>query len=102
MGMRDVQSGDSKGQHKSVQQAATARESELVPGQVVVYKKGRDQGRLYLLIEKESNGFVRVSDGMHRPIKRPKRKNPKHLAVIEHDVGEIAERLQAGRTVRDQ
>ena len=48
-------------------------------GQVVFSKAGRDCG-YPMLVLKEEDGFVFVVDGKERPLSRPKRKNPKHLA----------------------
>lgn len=49
-------------------------------GQVVISKAGRDSGRLYLVVGLDEGGLVAfLSDGRHRPVERPKRKNPLHL-----------------------
>ena len=48
-------------------------------GQVVCSKAGRDKGYFMVVVD-EGDGFVFVCDGKERPLKRPKRKNIKHLA----------------------
>jgi len=47
-------------------------------GSVVKSLAGRDKGRLLLVTGVSDNGLL-VCDGKERPLKRPKRKNPKHL-----------------------
>ena len=49
-------------------------------GRVVCSKSGRDKG-YFLAVVKEEDGFLFVCDGKERPLNRPKRKNPKHLAL---------------------
>jgi len=52
---------------------------ELEIGSVVKSKAGRDAGDL-LTVVGFSDGCVLVCDGKQRPVERPKRKNPLHLA----------------------
>ena len=49
-------------------------------GRIVCSKSGRDKG-YFLVVIKEEDGFLFVCDGKERPLSRPKRKNPKHLAL---------------------
>lgn len=49
-------------------------------GRIVCSKSGRDKG-YFLVVVKEEDGFLYVCDGKERPLNRPKRKNPKHLAL---------------------
>jgi ribosomal protein L14E/L6E/L27E len=48
-------------------------------GSVVVSLRGRDSKRLMAVLEVECNRAL-VADGRLRPIEKPKRKNPRHLA----------------------
>ena len=49
-------------------------------GRIVCSKSGRDKG-YFLVVIKEEDGFLLVCDGKERPLSRPKKKNPKHLAL---------------------
>lgn len=51
----------------------------LKRGSVVVSLRGRDSKRLMAVLEVECNQAL-VADGRLRPIEKPKRKNPRHLA----------------------
>lgn len=48
-------------------------------GRIVCSKSGRDKGS-FLVVVGEDAKFLYVCDGKERPLERPKRKNPKHLA----------------------
>lgn len=52
---------------------------DFTKGSVVVSKAGRDKGYLLAVVGIEKD-YVLVADGKERPLERPKRKNPKHLA----------------------
>ena len=52
---------------------------ELVKGSVVISKAGRDKG-YYLAVKEITDDGVYVCDGKERPVERPKKKNPLHLA----------------------
>ena len=52
---------------------------ELVRGSVVISKAGRDKGKLLAVVD-ISGDRVLVADGKERPLCRPKKKNPLHLA----------------------
>ena len=52
---------------------------ELVKGSVVISKAGRDKG-YYLSVKEITDDGVYVCDGKERPVERPKKKNPLHLA----------------------
>ncbi|MDI3298977.1 MAG: KOW domain-containing RNA-binding protein [Bacillota bacterium] len=58
------------------------------PGQLVVSKAGRDRGRAYLVVGVDPR-WVYVADGSVRDVRRPKKKNPRHLAPT----GRVAEEL---------
>ena len=52
---------------------------ELRKGSVVISKAGRDKGYFLAVIQITDEG-VFVCDGKERPVERPKKKNPLHLA----------------------
>ena len=58
---------------------------DLKIGTVVISKAGRDKG--YPLAVVGSDGkFVLVADGKERPLSRPKKKNPMHVAKTNRTV----------------
>ncbi len=56
---------------------------DLQVGQLVVSKRGRDAGRLYLVVAKIDDSFVKVSDGRNRPISRTKKEKFETLTEIQ-------------------
>ena len=52
---------------------------ELRKGSVVISKAGRDKGYFLAVVDITENGIF-VCDGKERPVERPKKKNPLHLA----------------------
>ena len=52
---------------------------ELKKGSVVISKAGRDKGYFLAVTEITDEGIY-VCDGKERPVERPKKKNPLHLA----------------------
>ena len=53
---------------------------EIKKGSVVLSKAGRDRGT-FLAVYGEENGRVLVADGGERPLRRPKKKNPRHIRL---------------------
>lgn len=51
----------------------------LKRGSVVVSSVGRDKGTFLAVLRLEPDG-VWIADGRRRPLERPKRKNPRHVA----------------------
>lgn len=70
-------------------------------GRVVISAAGRDKGRLLAVIGYE-NGAVLVCDGKERPLKKAKRKNPRHLIETGYRVDEesLATDLRLKRALR--
>ncbi|MBR5088077.1 MAG: KOW domain-containing RNA-binding protein [Ruminiclostridium sp.] len=58
---------------------------ELAKGTVVISRAGRDKGYPLAVVGLEGK-FVLVADGKERPLSRPKKKNPMHLAVTDKTV----------------
>lgn len=55
----------------------------LQVGEVVRSKSGRDKGTFLAVVGIEGDRPL-LCDGKHRPLERPKRKNPLHLAGTKH------------------
>lgn len=70
---------------------------KLVKGSVVVSLKGRDKDGLMCVIEIDENR-VSVCDGKHRPLLRPKYKNPKHIKPIGEKLSE--EQTASDKSIR--
>ena len=60
-------------------------EDRYQPGMLVYSLRGRDAGRVYVIIRRDKQ-FVTASDGTQHPIAAPKRKNIKHLQLINRSV----------------
>ena len=58
---------------------------DLIKGTVVISKAGRDKGHALAVVGTE-DGYVLVADGKERPLARPKKKNPMHLAATNKTV----------------
>lgn len=50
---------------------------------------GRDQGGIQTVLRIE-DGYALIADGKRRPLERPKRKNPRHIAVTGDTLDEQA------------
>lgn len=73
----------------------------LERGTVVCSTAGRDNGRLLAVVGTD-NGWVFVCDGKERPLKRAKRKNPRHLTETGYRLDEesLATDLRLRRALR--
>lgn len=72
----------------------------LPPGALVRSLKGRDRGRTFLVLE-DRGERVLIVDGDIHPLARPKRKNPKHVALLAMPPPELAERFRR-QILRDE
>ncbi|NLL81201.1 MAG: hypothetical protein GX231_02690 [Tissierellia bacterium] len=64
---------------------------KLIVGQVVKSRAGRDRGRTFLIYEILDEDFVLVVDGDLRKLKNPKKKNIKHLIVLNKSFPDFRE-----------
>ncbi|MGF0096476.1 KOW domain-containing protein [Peptoniphilus sp. AGMB00490] len=55
----------------------------LLRGQVVRSKKGRDEGRVFVITEIIDDDFLFIVDGKLRKLDRPKKKKVKHLYIYK-------------------
>lgn len=62
----------------------------LQRGRVVLSLAGRDKDRLLAVLAVDPAGYLLVADGKERPLERPKRKNPRHVAQTRRVLGEAA------------
>lgn len=70
-------------------------------GSVVRSLAGRDQGRLFLVVQELDDDFVMVANGALRGIDRQKKKRRKHLKPTGATVQALRERLSRGESVED-
>ena len=70
-------------------------------GSVVRSLAGRDQGRLFVVIQELDSDFVMVANGKLRGMDRLKKKRRKHLKPTGSVVEELRNRLAAGEMVED-
>lgn len=55
----------------------------LLKGQVVRSKKGRDEGKVYIIMDIIDDDFLLLVDGKLRNLDRPKKKKVKHLYIYK-------------------
>ena len=61
--------------------------------QLAVSLAGHDKGSIYVILS-EDDSMVCLADGKTKTLKRPKKKNPKHIRRIVHLPEEIKEELK--------
>lgn len=71
---------------------------ELERSHIVESLAGRDQGRLFFVMQTEPN-FVYLADGRMRQVENPKKKKRKHVAFVSAGPAALAEKLRAGEKV---
>lgn len=70
-------------------------------GSIVLSKAGRDQGRLFLVVEEVDDDFVMIANGDLRKLDRLKKKRRKHLKPTGTVVEALKDRLSNGEKVED-
>ena len=70
-------------------------------GSIVRSLAGRDQGRLFVVIQELDSDFVTVANGKLRGMDRLKKKRRKHLKPTGGVVEELRSRIANGETVED-
>ena len=63
--------------------------------------KGRDGGRLMIVLGLEGDSFATVADGKLRKVASPKRKRRSHLKYEADPIPDFAKRLAAGEGIGD-
>jgi len=70
-------------------------------GSIVRSRAGRDQGRLFLVVEEVDDDFVMIANGDLRKLDRLKKKRRKHLKPTGTVVKALKDRLSNGEKVED-
>ena len=74
---------------------------DIVSGDLVESLKGRDKGRLYIVVTVK-DGRAAITDGKVRKTVKPKSKNVKHLKTVQSaTLKEIADKIAKGEPVSD-
>ena len=66
-------------------------------GRAVLSTQGRDEGRHFLLLSDEQDGYVLMADGLTRKLDHPKKKKIKHLKPKPVRMETLKSRLEAGQ-----
>ncbi len=66
-------------------------------GRIVVPNAGKDQGKRMAVLSVDEHG-VYIVNGREHPLDRPKRKNPRHLIVLDQTVAQSD--METNRTLR--
>ena len=61
---------------------------EFSYGQLVICLKGKEKGKLMCVTGVDSQ-FVYLVDGKDRPFSKPKRKNPKHVKLVNKNIANL-------------
>ncbi|MCL2767209.1 MAG: KOW domain-containing RNA-binding protein [Synergistaceae bacterium] len=72
--------------------------ADLKLGQVVISKQGKDVGRIYVVVG-VAEGRVFLADACKFNVKRPKRKNPKHLQPMRLVIDEVRKKVEEGQDI---
>ena len=68
---------------------------QLTKGSFCKSNAGHDKDSIYIIVETQSG--IWVSDGKYKKLENPKRKNPKHIEVIEYKDPLIEAKLETGK-----
>ena len=63
-------------------------------GRVVMCTAGKEKGGFYVVVQVLDSRYVLISDGKHRPLEKPKKKNLAHLQRTNYFIGEISTNRQ--------
>lgn len=70
--------------------------TDVVPGQLVKSRAGRDKDRLFIVIEIIDDQYVTIVDGDLRRVEKPKSKKIRHLSKVNRVSELVRQALLAG------
>ena len=73
--------------------------NELMVGQVVRSKAGRDKGQFMVVLSIIDDNYVYVSNGELRKVGKPKKKKIKHLSKTNHITTTIRDKMKSKQEV---
>ncbi|MBV7274658.1 KOW domain-containing RNA-binding protein [Clostridium sp. PL3] len=68
-------------------------------GKIVYSKAGRDEGKVFVVIDVLDDKYVYICNGSLRPVEKPKRKKIKHLEFTNIIAEEIRDLLMSGEKI---
>lgn len=71
-------------------------------GQLVTSNAGRDEMQVYLVVGIQEKNLLLLVNGRERKLINPKRKNSRHVNVLNSIAKGVAEKLQSGAKVTDE
>jgi ribosomal protein L14E/L6E/L27E len=74
---------------------------ELSIGQVVKSRAGRDNGRVFLVLDIIDDQYVHIVDGDLRKLNNPKKKKVKHLIIYNTIIPDFKQKLEDSLTIND-
>ena len=74
------------------------RISEITVSDVVISTAGRDQGKLFYVIETDPV-YLTLANGKDRTLEKPKRKKRKHIQKVLRSETRVADKLRLGDKV---
>ena len=69
---------------------------DIEVGKLAISKSGHDKNNIYVVME-VIEGFVILSDGKLKTIDKPKKKNIKHIQIIDYKSDEVIEKIRNGK-----
>jgi len=70
-------------------------------GTVVLSRQGRDKGNYFVCVKVLSESEILIADGELHKLKKPKKKNVKHVKLNGVTLESVKEKLLAGKKVFD-
>ncbi len=68
----------------------------VVLGQVVFSKAGRDAGKIFVVTGLIDDSYVLISDGNSRRLENPKKKKLRHLIITNSVIEAISQKISSG------
>lgn len=72
------------------------------PGNIVLSVAGRDAGHSYVILGWYKPGTLLVVDGRGRKVSNPKRKNAKHVKMLDAIANKVTDALVGGLSITDE
>ena len=72
-------------------------EGSLKTGDVVFVRRGKNNGKQFVVVGIESETRVFIADGRNYPVEKPKKKNVKHLQKRLMNLKDVAGRVAGGK-----
>ena len=77
---------------KVIIEVKSLQNNDLI-GKVVLSNKGKDKDQIYVIINVIDDKYISLSDGSTKTVQMPKKKNLKHITVLNDVNDEIKESI---------